>query len=735
MTFIAFQNCGKPLSIGHSDGSTPLCNDGQCLKPPPDDPPPLRPPDEPSTNKGFQWKQIPKRTLAQKVAGLSGGEGWQMIFGISFAPSNPSTAYVVVDTNQVWKSTDSGFSWTRKAVGFLANGGISLIVDPLNENIVYVAGGVVSPGMESLAPVESIFRTIDGGNSWAKVQDAYFPREAQGGVHLAFAGTAIYAAPTNTGILKSMNGTSWTTLRKADGGKVLDSERLFDIKSHPTNSRILYVCANSGLWKITDSEAGVLLTKIGNGLPVSPFNIQIDRQNPNILYAAVGTYGVYRSTDGGLRFSPRNNGLADPIERGGGIRYMAISPIDPNRLIVNFQRIFGPESYYTFDGGSIWQKTTSMDEQNSSGWIAGSVFGFDFGSGTDDAANPIAFHPSNKEIALTVGWGNQIKKTTDGGRSWKYSNSGYTGAGPGQFGSNVASWDPTAPHRATFFHMDFGAMLTADSESTFKEIANADWNGRRATLTGAMHGNIIVAAIGPNTNQRIHISRDSGETWTPVAGADGNFKFIAFHPQNPNILYAGKYKFSNIKTNNTFTTLTGSVSGIFKGNGNIVYGNGNTDIVKSIDGGSTWIRPYPPLNIPSGHAISQIAIDPLNEDRIYAAVRGKGVYVTTNTHSKGGIALVRNEEHGIEKDQFDQVSTVSVVTDPNNSNVVYAAAAMPHRGQSNGVFRSVDGGTSWINITGNLGPQLNVTSLSVNPFDSYVYLGSSVGSWKLPPPP
>lgn len=152
------------------------------------------------------------------------------------------------------------------------------------------------------------------------------------------------------------------------------------------------------------------------------------------------------------------------------------------------------------------------------------------------------------------------------------------------------------------------------------------------------------------------------------------------------------------------------------------------------DGGSTWSHPYPPMNIPSGYAINQIAIDPINENKIYAAVRGKGIYVTTNTTAKGGAAFLRNEAHGIEKDQFGQVNILCVVTDPNHSHIVYAAAGLPNRGQSNGVFRSTNGGNTWTNITGNLGPQLNVSSLSVNPFDSYVYLGSYVGSWKLPPP-
>ena len=176
------------------------------------------------TTQSHQWQKIAKRTQAQKTAGLAGGEGWQMIFGIAYAPSNPNTVYMAIDTSQVWKSIDGGFSWNRKAVGFLANGGLSVAVDPTNENIAYVAGGVISPGMESFSPVEAIFRTTDGGDTWNKVKDVYFPREASGGVHIAFAGSTIYAGPTNTGILKSTNGTSWNLLANAEVGMCLQRE-------------------------------------------------------------------------------------------------------------------------------------------------------------------------------------------------------------------------------------------------------------------------------------------------------------------------------------------------------------------------------------------------------------------------------------------------------------------------------------------------------------------------------
>jgi hypothetical protein len=56
------------------------------------------------------------------------------------------------------------------------------------------------------------------------------------------------------------------------------------------------------------------------------------------------------------------------------------------------------------------------------------------------------------------------------------------------------------------------------------------------------------------------------------------------------------------------------------------------------------------------------------------------------------------------------------------------------RGHANGIFRSVDKGGTWKNITGNLGPEININAVHVHPHDGYVYIATSHGTWRLPPP-
>ena len=714
------------------------------------------------------WEKVPKRTQAQATAGLSGGEGWQMIFGIQYAPSNPDVAYFVTDTNQVWKTINANDAvpvWNRKANGFLCNGGLSLAIDPTDEDIVYVAGsGHNNAGNETVTlDVEGILRTTDGGDNWTLVTtqsyathapQAHFHKDSGGsGKHIAFAGTDLYAVPSGGGMLRSADGITWSLVAKNGGGYVLDTVDCRNISIHPSSiagSATCFVSATNGLWRVRYNNGSATVTAIGSGLPSYPHQITFGTSTPNTIYAADATSGVYRSTDGGVTFSARNNGLSSPISGGGSAKFISMSPVNGNKLMVSFQNVGGGgnQVYYTNDGGANWVQATSMDEKNADGWVAGSTLVTNplldteaYTRGTANSYTPIAMHPTDQNIALTHGYGNIIKKTTDGGITWKYANTGYIGSTESQYGSIPIGWDSTNANRATFFHTDFGAMITTDGEDTFSNIKTT-YNGRVDAKCGAMRDNIIVAAIGPTSGQRIHVSRDSGASWTAVPGMDTNFFMIAWHPQNSNIVYADKWKFSNIQTNNIYGTNTGSqwVSAVNQTDGDIVYSFAGTTtpagghtIKKSLNAGVTWHEPYPAIPTASGKYIKQIAIDPVNENRIYAAVQGEGVYILNGSNT----VQLKDDSDGLELSQFGSVDTYCVVVDPNvnynGTTTVYVGTLRHNRGMTPGIFRSVDAGLNWTNITGNL-DNVNVVNLSVNPNNSYVYLDSYSGTWKLPPP-
>ena len=72
-----------------------------------------------------------------------------------------------------------------------------------------------------------------------------------------------------------------------------------------------------------------------------------------------------------------------------------------------------------------------------------------------------------------------------------------------------------------------------------------------------------------------------------------------------------------------------------------------------------------------------------------------------------------------------------LAVDPRRPNIVYAGACLVAVHRASLIHRF---GESWISII-NLGPDLSIVPLSVNPHDGYVHMSSFAGNWRLPPPP
>lgn len=664
------------------------------------------------------WTSVPLTSTRQDRQGFIGGEGMQMVFGLAYAPSNPDIVYMVSDTSQVWKSTDGGHTWQMKHKGFVANGGISIAVDPANENIIFVSGSNAE-SYYTTSPADGIYRTLDGGENWTLVKPTPYFRDKEGS-HFAFdPGSSvdkqtrvIYAGTHIDGLLKSVDsGTTWNYLG-------LKGIKIFDVKINFKKPLTVIAATQDGLYRV-ENEGATFRKLEARGIPTmarSITNIALDASNPNIIYAAARKAGVYRSIDGGGTFSNINNGLA------GNLDYNQISSCDLNSdyLYVSVDRYGGLNPFWSNDGGKSWHVPDSLDKDELS-LTNGSFF-----------SAPVVIHPKNCKTALTSANGaDRIIKTIDGGKAWTYSNSGYTGGRMGVGKSSLSFYEN--PKKMLFFLIDFGPALTVNGGKTF-ELLNIPRLEGKSTPVGAIstdaNRRLIVTAIGSWKKQTLTISYDEGKSWDIISGTEDNYRFISFHPQEPSIIYA--QGFISKDSGNSWKPLLQKVYAVFKGNGDIVYSikessENKSVITRSNDEGKTWITPYQELPVEM-KAINEIDVDPLNPDRIYVA-SNSGLYI-----HDGKKWIKKGEESGLTKDYFGLMSFKCVAVDPGHPEIVYTGRWAPGKGQSNGIFRSVDYGKNWENITYNLGPEFTTWSISVSPHDGTVYVGSSHGTWKLPPP-
>lgn len=219
--------------------------------------------------------------------------------------------------------------------------------------------------------------------------------------------------------------------------------------------------------------------------------------------------------------------------------------------------------------------------------------------------------------------------------------------------------------------------------------SNLEWRmigpfrgGRTIGATG-VRGQPNVFYIGVN-NGGVWKTTDFGRVWTPIFDSQptGSVGDVAVAPSNPDVVYVG------------------SGEGVQRPD--LSTGDG---VYKSTDAGRTWKH----LGLRDGQQIGSIIVDPRNENRIFVAVLGhpygpnaeRGIYRSLNGGETFERVLYRDENTG----------GIQVAFDPNNSQTVYAALWAGRQGPwensswngpLSGLFKSVDGGTTWRQLTNGL---------------------------------
>ena len=224
-------------------------------------------------------------------------------------------------------------------------------------------------------------------------------------------------------------------------------------------------------------------------------DIAIDQNNPSTWYTAVGSGGVWKTTNAGTTWEPIFDD--QPVYSIGDV---TIAPSNSNIIWVGTGEnnggrhiSFGDGVYKSLDGGQTWKN---------------------MGLSKSEHVSDIIIHPTNPDIVwvsaqgpLWSGGGERgLYKTTDGGENWK------------QVLKPADKWTGVT-------------SLLIDPRNPDKLYA-ATWARQRS----------IGAYVGTNEGAGIHTSNDGGETWTELKTGlpQGNMGKIgmAISPKNPDVIYA-----------------------------------------------------------------------------------------------------------------------------------------------------------------------------------------------------
>ncbi len=222
-------------------------------------------------------------------------------------------------------------------------------------------------------------------------------------------------------------------------------------------------------------------------------DLAIDPTNENVWYVAVGSGGVWKTTNAGTTFKP----IFDD-QKVYSIGCVVIDPNNPYTIWVGTGENvggrhagFGDGIYRSTNGGESW---INMGLKNS------------------EHISKIIVHPDNSDVIMVASQGplwssggdRGFFKSTDGGKTWKKTlgDNQYTGV------TDIVT-DPRNPNR----------------------VYAVTWE----------HHRIIASWMGGGEKSRLYVSEDAGNTWVQLKTGlpEGNWGKIglAISPINPDVLY------------------------------------------------------------------------------------------------------------------------------------------------------------------------------------------------------
>jgi len=600
-------------------------------------------------DKGLHWRLINRGLVDYAV------------YSFAVDKQHPDTVYAGT-VGGICKSTDAGEHWEflkatgKDALGITSERGVSvrnIAVDPTDGNVIYAG-----------TPKGSIFKSADGGQSWAKV----YQTPAGGGMSYASVAEGrpgVVLAAGTPGVLLSENaGETWTTL-----------------KTPPHATSAIF-----------------------------------GRGNADLIYGSFGKEGVWKSADGGSTWTAVNTG----IRQGCVIREVAVDPRAPDAICcigaVGWEGFF----YRSSDGGESWQLSATIRRD----FEADPTLPDDYGGrakATCPLSNPanLALNPrSPTEVFIAGNW--RPCYSADGGRTWEERDRGAD--------ISCVTDIRFAGGRTYVTAMDEGLMMSEDGGRAWRQLCPLKYDPAMSghqwrVLALPKEGSAkIISTCSPwnQDSSLVLFSEDGGATFRAARKGLPDYRTrvntmweqsypraLAADPRNPLVLYLGI-------DGDPEPALGRSGGGVFKsedggytwrqlpnqpGSRRMFYGLAvdPTDsnrifwgacgqgggLYRSDDAGDTWKLAF------KGETWAfNVAVSPSGS-----------VYCPGNN-------LWKSTDHGQTWNKMtsftDSVSIVGLEIDPRDEKTIWLSKVPWSSAAAGGIHKTTDGGKTWQDVTGDI---------------------------------
>ncbi len=600
-----------------------------------------------------------------------------------------SAARMNLNSNQqVANANWTNISQTTAVGGYNGMGRTTCIAfDPTDPNKFYVG-----------APIGGLWKTTNGGGSYTPLTDA-LPYVSVGSclVDPTSPNTIYISVGDNSGwwsysigVYKSIDGgATWNTTGLS--WTLVQGNAIAKMVMDPLNSQVIYAATTAGLYKTTNGGTSWNVVQVGDHS-----DLAFEPGTSNIYTATNDYWGsseVYRSIDGGMTWIQ----LSTFATQYNFIR-IAVTPANPAKLAVQCS-----------DGNRPLYLSTT--------------YGSNLAYVSDCPENAILFISPTDENKMYVG-GLFIEQSVNNGATWDtltwwYNNPPYHEVHADQH--NVAS-NPINPDKL-YFSNDGGLYHFTESTSNWGNISNGLIITQFYKIAGSTYNPMMIIGGTQDNGGRMRLNNG---TWKSTNGGDA--MAVAVDPTDENTIYTTYcngvlYRSYDQWTNDYYNEISANIPG-GRPNGNWVtpfvidpsdhYSiiAGYDDVWRSADQGATWTALS--NNIAGGTTLDCIAVAPSDPNTIYCSAAG----VIYRTHDLGVTWTTLNPGGG------SRVVT-SIAIHPNNPNQLWITRA----GYSGSfkVQKSINGGTTWTNMSVGL-PNVSTNScMYENGSDNLIYVATDAG--------
>ncbi len=660
------------------------------------------------------------------------------IVGFAIDPHDRSRYYVAVAAGGVWKTVNSGTTWTPifDKEGSYSIGYITL--DPKNPETIWVGTGE-NNSQRSVGYGDGVYKSIDGGKSWKNMglnksehigKIVIDPRQSDT-VYVAAQGP-LWSAGGDRGLYKTTDGgKTWQLILQ-----ISENTGVTDIILDPRHPDTLLAASyqrRRHVWTLINGgpesalhrsiDGGKTWSKVKGGLPdgeLGRIGLAYAPSNPNIVYATIEASdkkgGIFRSEDGGITWKKKN-----PFDsQAQYYAHLVVDPKNENRIYVMNVLI-----QVSDDGGTTLQNlgerskhvdnhTIYIDPNNPNYYLVGCD------GGIYESFDRAAHWHFKSNLPVTQFYDIGIDENAPFYNVYGGTQDNYTMGGPSRtrtrHGITNTDWfvvqggdgfhckvDPKDPN-IVYAEYQYAGLVRFDRR-TGQGVGIQPQPGKgEPPLRWNWDSPLL---ISPHNHERIYFaanrlfrSDDQGQSWTAISGD------LTRQLDRDLLPVMGKIWGPDTVAKHVSTSLYGNLVALTESpkKEGLIYVGSDDGLIQITDNqGKSWKKIEKFRTVPDKTYVSRLLASQHEENTVYASF---------DNHKNGDFQpyLLKSTDRGISwtsiaGDLPQRGTVLAIAEDHIDPNLLFV-------GTEFGLFTTLDGGKKWHKLSGSF-PTIAVRDLAI----------------------